>query len=470
MGIVGILVQACCTAHQSRFEGAQVDCCEGVEKAMDNGRSRWPGTQDASGTGTQISAEETGVDEGMDQPDKIMDDKTCPKKMVNRWKTGKKQAKDTEMKCSICNQCHAGEMFPFIYCMYCGQGPAYHHGRCCPRKPHQDNKIDCRKIVTGVAAEVRHTVEVEDKECADKLITKWKNDAEVTATSEQQAAEVKEWWDRTHGMGNPNVERLETGPLMTDKETKTKIKWTKKGGVYYLEDYEPSEQTMERMMALVRNYVYVEESPDRQLKVSWEPWKGSRWAINIKSQTDLTKIICLIYVSQYMDGTRRWIMVRCKSYRKWTKEMLGLREFIQKKLNEDNEDVTIANEDHIADMVGKEINKWIIEEEETFVELKKREGNSKETDNLDTVKAELERSALKLKLYNEMLSETSEMRGRVWSTFGPSSERAVQVAQKKVLETMKESVHELVQLLADRQWDQAWTDFCQSMDQNKPDV
>ena len=118
--------------------------------------------------------------------------------------------------------------------------------------------------------------------------------------------------------------------------------------------------------------------------------------------------------------------------------MLGLREFIQKKLNEDNEDVTIANEDHIADMVGKEI-----------------------------IKAELDRSACTLELYSTMLAETEEKEGTLWgpnpgpdwicemrirvvSTFGPSSERAVQAAQQKVMETLRKSINEL---LADRQWD-----------------
>ena len=102
----------------------------------------------------------------------------------------------------------------------------------------------------------------------------------------------------------------------------------------------------------------------------------------------------------------------------------------------------------------------------TFVELKEKEGDLKEIDNLDIVKAELERSAMKLKLYDEMLSETSEqtgrlwgpnpgidwiteMRGREWSTFGPSSDRKVQDAQQKALEVLRKSVHELL----DRQWD-----------------
>jgi hypothetical protein len=114
----------------------------------------------------------------------------------------------------------------------------------------------------------------------------------------------------------------------------------------------------------------------------------------------------------------------------------------------------------------KEISKWITEEKETFKVLKKREGDPKEIENLDIIKAELERSASTLELYDEMLSETMkqegrlwgsnpgmdwicEMRGRVWSTFGPSSERKVQDAQQKALETLRKSVHELL----DRQWD-----------------
>ena len=95
------------------------------------------------------------------------------------------------------------------------------------------------------------------------------------------------------------------------------------------------------------------------------------------------------------------------------------------------------------------------------MELKEKEGDSRETDNLDIVRAQLDRSAMKLKLYTEMLSETSEqagrlwganpgiewiteMRGREWSTFGPSSDKKVHDAQQKAMETLKKSVNELL--------------------------
>ena len=359
-------------------------------------------------------------------------------------------------------------MFPFTYCMYCKQMPADHHGRCCHMKPHKDIKSSENRVK---AAGVRHTMEAE--ECVNKLIPKWRNDAEDT--SEQPAVELKEWWNRTHGVGNPNVERLETGPmgsmgetgncvqepLTKDTETEYEIKWTTKGSMHYLENYEPNEQTMERMIALVRNYVYVEQSPKMKLEVSWERWKSTRWAINIKSQIDLTKIICIIYVSQHKDGTPRWIMANCKSYKKWAKEMTGLRTFIQGKLSGDSDDVAIANGDHIAEMVGKEISKWITEEKGSFAELKQKEEELKETDNVEPTRAQLERSARKLELYTEMFSETSkqvgrlwgenpaiewitEMRGREWSSYGPSSDKKVNEAYEKEVEKLKQAVEELI--------------------------
>ena len=99
---------------------------------------------------------------------------------MNRWKAKKKQTKDEEMRCSICDLCHAGEIFPFTYCMYCKQAPADHHGRCCHMKPHRDIKSSENHVK---AAGVRHTME--EEECVNKLISKWRNDAEDT--SEQPA-------------------------------------------------------------------------------------------------------------------------------------------------------------------------------------------------------------------------------------------------------------------------------------------
>ena len=41
----------------------------------------------------------------------------------------------------------------------------------------------------------------EETEWVNKLITKWRNDTEDI--SEHPAGKLKEWWYRTHGLGNP---------------------------------------------------------------------------------------------------------------------------------------------------------------------------------------------------------------------------------------------------------------------------
>ena len=45
--------------------------------------------------------------------------------------------------CEICGKCHRGEPQPFEFrnCNYCGQRPAYHHGRCCPCNPENVPQI-----------------------------------------------------------------------------------------------------------------------------------------------------------------------------------------------------------------------------------------------------------------------------------------------------------------------------------------
>jgi len=115
----------------------------------------------------------------------------------------------------------------------------------------------------------------------------------------------------------------------------------------------------------------------------------------------------------------------------------------------------------------KEITKFMTEEMKTYTALKTREGDQMEKDNLEIIKAEMDRSASTLELYDTMLAETEAQEGKLWSsnpgpdwvcemrirvgsTFGPSSDRAVQDAQQKVMETLRKSIHEL---LADRQWD-----------------
>jgi hypothetical protein len=107
------------------------------------------------------------------------------------------------------------------------------------------------------------------------------------------------------------------------------------------------------------------------------------------------------------------------------------------------------------------IGEWIAEEKENYLKFKYKEEELKETDNLDVLRAQLERSARKLELYTEMLSETSrqvgrlwgenpaiewitEMRGREWSSFGPSSDKKVHDAYEKAMETLKQSVDELL--------------------------
>ena len=81
--------------------------------------------------------------------------------------------------------------------------------------------------------------------------------------------------------------------------------------------------------------------------------------------------------------------------------------------------------------------------------------------NVDIVRAQLERSAKKLELYIKMLSETSEqveqlwgdnsaidwiteMRGREWSSYGPSADKKVSEAYDKEVEKLKQAVEELL--------------------------
>ena len=126
---------------------------------------------------------------------------------------------------------------------------------------------------------------------------------------------------------------------------------------------------------------------------------------------------------------------------------------------------TQAKERHVQRI--KEITKFMTEEMKTYTALKTKESDPKEKDNLEIIKAEMDRSASTLELYDTMLAETEAQEGKLWSsnpgpdwvcemrirvgsTFGPSSDRAVQDAQQKVIETMQKSITEL---LADRQWD-----------------
>ena len=38
--------------------------------------------------------------------------------------------------CEICRWWSNGSPFPFPNCIYCGERPTYHHGRCCPQNPY----------------------------------------------------------------------------------------------------------------------------------------------------------------------------------------------------------------------------------------------------------------------------------------------------------------------------------------------
>ena len=38
--------------------------------------------------------------------------------------------------CEICGWWSRTSPFPFPHCTYCGEQPAYHHGRCCPQNPY----------------------------------------------------------------------------------------------------------------------------------------------------------------------------------------------------------------------------------------------------------------------------------------------------------------------------------------------
>ena len=99
--------------------------------------------------------------------------------------------------------------------------------------------------------------------------------------------------------------------------------------------------------------------------------------------------------------------------------------------------------------------------EENYSKFKKKEEELKETDNVEPTRAQLERSARKLELYTEMFSETSkqvgrlwgenpaiewitEMRGREWSSYGPSSDKKVNEAYEKEVEKLKQAVEELI--------------------------
>ena len=104
---------------------------------------------------------------------------------------------------------------------------------------------------------------------------------------------------------------------------------------------------------------------------------------------------------------------------------------------------------------------WIAEEKKNYLKYKKQEEELKETDNVDITRAQLERSAKRLELYTEMLSETSnqveklwgensaidwitEMRGREWSSYGPSADKKVSEAYDKEVEKLKQAVEELI--------------------------
>ena len=42
--------------------------------------------------------------------------------------------------CEICGQWYPPSPFPFPSCRFCGAVPAYHHGRCCPEKPKDEEE------------------------------------------------------------------------------------------------------------------------------------------------------------------------------------------------------------------------------------------------------------------------------------------------------------------------------------------
>jgi hypothetical protein len=107
------------------------------------------------------------------------------------------------------------------------------------------------------------------------------------------------------------------------------------------------------------------------------------------------------------------------------------------------------------------ISEWIALERKDYLKFKYKEEELKETDNLDVVRAQLERSARKQELYTEMLSETSgqvgkhwgenpavqwihEMRRREWSSYGASLDQKVNEAYEKEVEKLKQAVEELM--------------------------
>ena len=230
---------------------------------------------------------------------------------MTRWKAKQKPTKDEEMRCSSCDQCYAGEVLPFTYCIYCKQAPADHHGRCCHMKPHRDLKSSENHV----------------KEAGHGEETEWVN-------------KLEEWWHRTHGLGNPNVERLVQAPVGAQTPNSgQEIHWTTRGSVHYLENVNPSDWTMERMLSLVRNWCFVKQSPRMKLEAIRGQWKDkTRWTIKIKPQGDMSKDICNFYVSQYKDGTPKWIMTNCSEYKKWIKEMEELRAFICRQVIDETVD------------------------------------------------------------------------------------------------------------------------------------